>query len=56
MGSMTEVDDGEKDCRGERMRHLRQKSTEDIDKTALAMIVRQAVILNIQKGDPTNSE
>jgi hypothetical protein len=39
---------------GEKMRHVPLKSVDDIDAVALADFVRQAVQLNLTKGDPTS--
>jgi hypothetical protein len=38
---------------GDRMKHVKLKSLEDIDETAIADMVREAVELNRRRGDPT---
>jgi hypothetical protein len=38
---------------GEKMRHLKLASLEDVDEALFTDLVRQAVRLNQQKGDPT---
>ncbi|TEU21948.1 MAG: DUF1801 domain-containing protein, partial [Anaerolineales bacterium] len=38
---------------GEKMRHVKLTSVEDIDEEEFASFVRQAVQLNLTKGDPT---
>lgn len=38
---------------GEKMRHVKLTGIDDVDKAALAGFVRQAVQLNLTKGDPT---
>ena len=38
---------------GEKMRHIKLQSTDDIDQEAFSTFVRQAVNLNLEKGDPT---
>ena len=38
---------------GEKMRHVKLESVEDIDDQAFAAYVKQAVQLNLEKGDPT---
>ncbi len=38
---------------GDKMRHIKIRSTEDIDEAAFADFVRQALALNAAKGDPT---
>ncbi|NIS81600.1 MAG: hypothetical protein GTO14_15665, partial [Anaerolineales bacterium] len=38
---------------GDKMRHIKLTSVEDIDEQALGDFVRQAVRLNFEKGDPT---
>ena len=38
---------------GEKMRHVKLTSVEDIDEEEFASFVRQAVQLNLIKGDPT---
>ena len=41
---------------GEKMRHVPLKSVDDIDVDALSALVRQAVQLNLSKGDPTKGD
>ncbi len=41
---------------GERMKHLKFKSLEEIDIALVEGFVRQAVALNAQKGDPTKGK
>jgi hypothetical protein len=38
---------------GEKMRHVKLAGIRDVDEAALAGFVRQAVQLNLSKGDPT---
>jgi hypothetical protein len=38
---------------GEKMRHVKLTGTADIDKEAFGAYVKQAVTLNLEKGDPT---
>ena len=38
---------------GEKMRHVKLAGIKDVDEAALAGFVRQAVQLNLSKGDPT---
>jgi hypothetical protein len=38
---------------GEKMRHVKLTSVDDLDEEALARLVRQAVELNQTRGDPT---
>jgi hypothetical protein len=38
---------------GEKMRHVKLTGIDDVDEAALAGFVRQAVQLNLTKGDPT---
>lgn len=38
---------------GEKMRHVKLEGMEDIDEEAFAAYVKQAVQLNLEKGDPT---
>ena len=38
---------------GEKMRHVKLTGVDDVDEAALAGFVRQAVQLNLTKGDPT---
>ena len=38
---------------GDKMRHVKLSSTDDIDTAAFAVFVRQALELNLTKGDPT---
>jgi len=38
---------------GEKMRHVKLAGIDDVDEAALAALVRQAVQLNLTKGDPT---
>ena len=38
---------------GEKMRHVKLTGLEDIDDEAFAAFVKQAVALNLEKGDPT---
>jgi len=38
---------------GEKMRHVKLTGTNDIDEEAFAAYVKQAVKLNLEKGDPT---
>ncbi len=38
---------------GEKMRHVKLAGIEDIDDEAFAAYVKQAVALNLEKGDPT---
>lgn len=38
---------------GDKMRHVKLNSTDDIDEMAFADFVQQAVLLNMSKGDPT---
>jgi hypothetical protein len=38
---------------GEKMRHVKLTGIDDVDEVALAGFVRQAVQLNLAKGDPT---
>ena len=40
---------------GEKMRHIRLTSLEDIDGEAFTDFIHQAVKLNLSKGDPTKS-
>ena len=40
---------------GEKMRHIRLTSPEDIDGEAFTDFIHQAVKLNLSKGDPTKS-
>jgi hypothetical protein len=40
---------------GEKMRHVKLAGLEDIDDQAFAAYVKQAVALNLEKGDPTKS-
>jgi hypothetical protein len=40
---------------GEKMRHVKLTSPKDIDEKVLSDFVRQAVKLNLAKGDPTKS-
>jgi len=40
---------------GEKMRHVRLTSMDDIDQQVFADFVKQAVSLNLTKGDPTKS-
>lgn len=40
---------------GEKMRHIRLTSLEDIDSEAFTDFIHQAVKLNLSKGDPTKS-
>jgi hypothetical protein len=40
---------------GEKMRHVRLTSIDDIDQRVFADFVKQAVNLNLSKGDPTKS-
>lgn len=38
---------------GEKMRHVKLTGTNDIDEEAFAAYIKQAVKLNLEKGDPT---
>lgn len=38
---------------GEKMRHLKLASAEDIDEKLIEDLVKQAIRLNLEKGDPT---
>jgi hypothetical protein len=38
---------------GDKMRHVKLSSIEDVDEEALGALVQQAVQLNLAKGDPT---
>jgi hypothetical protein len=38
---------------GEKMRHVKLTGDDDVDEAALARFVRQAMQLNLDKGDPT---
>jgi hypothetical protein len=38
---------------GEKMRHIKLQGIEDIDEQAFTAFVKQAVQLNLEKGDPT---
>jgi hypothetical protein len=38
---------------GEKMRHVKLASLEDVDEALFADLVKQAVVLNQRKGDPT---
>ena len=38
---------------GEKMRHVKSVSLEDIDEQAFGDFIQQAVQLNLSKGDPT---
>jgi len=38
---------------GEKMRHVKLESLDDVDEKVFAAFVKQAVQLNIDKGDPT---
>ena len=38
---------------GEKMRHVKLSSLDDIDENAFANFIQQAVNLNLSKGDPT---
>jgi len=40
---------------GEKMRHVRLESVDDVDEAAFAAFVRQAAQLNLVKGDPTRA-
>jgi hypothetical protein len=40
---------------GDKMRHLKLKQATDIDEKAFTRLVKQAVKLNAQKGDPTRN-
>lgn len=40
---------------GEKMRHVKLGKVEEVDRELLTSFVRQAVELNLQKGDPTIS-
>ncbi|MEJ2010699.1 MAG: DUF1801 domain-containing protein [Anaerolineales bacterium] len=40
---------------GEKMRHVKLGKVEEVDRELLTGFVRQAVELNLQKGDPTKS-
>jgi hypothetical protein len=41
---------------GEKMRHVKLTSVEGIDEEALADFVRQAIVLNETRGDPTRNQ
>lgn len=41
---------------GEKMRHVKLKSLDDIDEGQFTAFVRQAIELNQQKGDPTKNK
>ena len=41
---------------GEKMRHVKLTSVDDIDEEVLASFIRQAVELNLTKGDPTKGD
>lgn len=40
---------------GDKMRHVKLSSSEDIDEEAFIDLIQQAVELNLSKGDPTKS-
>jgi hypothetical protein len=40
---------------GDKMRHVKLTSVQDVDEEALADLVRQAVALNATRGDPTRN-
>jgi hypothetical protein len=41
---------------GEKMRHVKLTSVDDVDEEAFGKFVRQAVQLNLTKGDPTKGD